>query len=53
MHNTYDKIAEHFSSTRYKPWPRVAHFVQHLQRGSIVVDVGSGNGRNIEINKAL
>merc|ERR1712146_861169 len=43
--NVYDKIAPHFSATRYKPWPRVADFVSSVPMGSILVDIGCGNGR--------
>jgi tRNA (uracil-5-)-methyltransferase TRM9 len=49
VHDVYSKIATHFSSTRYKPWPQVADFVQSLAPGSIMVDVGSGNGKNLGI----
>ena len=41
VHNVYSKIASHFSDTRYKPWPRVAQFLQQLPPGSFVADVGA------------
>lgn len=53
VYKVYDKIAEHFSATRYKPWPRVAHFLQHIKKGSIVLDIGCGNGRNMTVNPAI
>ncbi len=28
VHQVYDKIANHFSHTRYKPWPVVENFLQ-------------------------
>lgn len=45
VHNVYENIATHFSRTRYKPWPKVLDFVQMLEMGSILVDVGCGNGK--------
>ena len=33
VHSVYEEIAGHFSDTRHKPWPRVAAFIQVLQRG--------------------
>ena len=49
----YDKIAPHFSHTRYKPWPKVAEFLNKLDDGSIVADVGCGNGKYLGVNKDL
>ena len=43
----YDDIASHFSDTRHKPWPEVLKFVQSLPVGSILVDIGCGNGKYI------
>ena len=47
VHTVYDAIASHFSSTRYKPWPRVREFADQLPPGSLVADVGCGNGKNL------
>jgi tRNA (uracil-5-)-methyltransferase TRM9 len=44
VHQVYESIAAHFSQTRYKPWPIVADFLDRQPRGSIGLDVGSGNG---------
>ena len=44
VHEIYEKIASHFSETRYKRWPRVEQFVNSLEIGSILIDVGCGNG---------
>jgi ubiquinone/menaquinone biosynthesis C-methylase UbiE len=45
----YDKIGDHFSSTRYKAWPRVRQFVESLPVGSVVADIGCGNGKNMNL----
>lgn len=49
----YDKIAPHFSHTRYKPWPRIEQFLLELPEGSLVYDVGCGNGKYLGVNKQL
>jgi len=41
----YDAAADHFSATRHSPWPRVASFLSRLAPGSVVADVGCGNGK--------
>lgn len=53
VYKVYDKIASHFSATRYKAWPRVVNFLQHVKKGSIVLDIGCGNGRNMDVNPAI
>ncbi|SPO03430.1 related to TRM9 tRNA-methyltransferase modifies uridine residues at the wobble position, partial [Cephalotrichum gorgonifer] len=45
VHSVYDTIAPHFSSTRHKPWPLVTNFLDSLPAGSLVLDVGCGNGK--------
>ncbi|XP_078484682.1 tRNA (carboxymethyluridine(34)-5-O)-methyltransferase alkbh8-like [Ciona intestinalis] len=49
VHSVYDKIADHFSSTREKPWPHVVEFLQSLPRASVVLDVGCGSGRYLGV----
>ena len=51
VNKVYDQIAPHFDHTRYKPWPGVENFVKSLPDGSLLLDVGCGNGRNLNINK--
>ncbi|BFZ15045.1 hypothetical protein BsWGS_18084 [Bradybaena similaris] len=53
VHQVYDNIAEHFSGTRYKPWPRVAQFLLDVPPFSLVADVGCGNGKCLGINKNI
>jgi len=47
VHTVYDTIAEHWNHTRYKAWPRVDAFIRDLAPGSLVADLGCGNGKNI------
>lgn len=49
VYNVYENIATHFSETRYKPWPKVLEFVQSLEVGAILVDVGCGNGKYLDL----
>ncbi|CAO2636252.1 Alkylated DNA repair protein alkB homolog 8 [Lemmus lemmus] len=53
VHRVYDLIARHFSSTRHSPWPRITEFLKALPSGSIVADIGCGNGKYLGINKKL
>uniref|UniRef100_A0A8C9LDX0 Uncharacterized protein n=1 Tax=Pavo cristatus TaxID=9049 RepID=A0A8C9LDX0_PAVCR len=53
VHRVYEEIATHFSSTRHSPWPRVVEFLRSLPEGSVVADVGCGNGKYLGINRNL
>ncbi|XP_048651738.1 alkylated DNA repair protein alkB homolog 8 isoform X1 [Marmota marmota marmota] len=53
VHRVYEEIAGHFSSTRHTPWPRIVEFLKALPSGSIVADIGCGNGKYLGINKEL
>lgn len=50
VHRVYNSIASHFSSTRHSPWPRVCHFLSSLTPGSMLADVGCGNGKYLGVN---
>jgi len=50
VHEVYEQIASHFSSTRYKPWPIVESFLKSLKPGAIGLDVGCGNGKYLTVN---
>ncbi|KAL8779739.1 MAG: hypothetical protein Q9194_001282 [Teloschistes cf. exilis] len=50
VHEVYQQIASHFSSTRYKPWPIVERFLRDLPSGSIGLDIGCGNGKYLAVN---
>jgi ubiquinone/menaquinone biosynthesis C-methylase UbiE len=47
VHKVYSEIAQKFSDTRYKPWPKVLEFVLKTPSGGILIDVGCGNGKNM------
>lgn len=47
VHGVYSNIAQKFSDTRYKPWPKVLEFVLATPPGGILFDVGCGNGKNL------
>lgn len=53
VHRVYDLIARHLSSTRHSPWPRIMGFLKALPSGSIMADIGCGNGKYLGINKDL
>lgn len=50
VHQVYDAIAPHFSSTRFAKWPKVALFLDSLPQGSLVLDAGCGNGKYLGFN---
>lgn len=49
VHEIYDQVADHFSDTRYKPWPIVEKFLKELPFGSVGIDIGCGNGKYLSI----
>lgn len=51
VHSVYDNIADHFSETRHKPWPQIARFLDELPIGSLLLDVGCGNGKYLGRNQ--
>ena len=53
VYNVYENIAEHFSDTRHSPWPKVKRFLLDIEAGSLVADVGCGNGKYLGVNKEL
>ena len=53
VHATYDKIAEHFSETRYSVWPNVSKFLREVESGSLILDSGCGNGKNCNRNDCI
>ncbi|XP_053363686.1 probable tRNA methyltransferase 9B [Clarias gariepinus] len=53
VHSVYERIAPFFNDTRYKAWPRVKQFLLEQEPGSIVADVGCGNGKYLHINESI
>lgn len=51
--DSYRKIANHFSQTRYKSWPSVTEFINGIKSGSDILDAGCGNGKNMLIRNDL
>jgi len=42
VHSIYNQIADHFSHTRHSAWPGVAKFIESMEIGSTMCDVGCG-----------
>ncbi|XP_060572353.1 alkylated DNA repair protein alkB homolog 8-like isoform X2 [Ruditapes philippinarum] len=53
VYQVYEEIADHFSGTRHTPWPNIAEFLKKQSPGSLLVDVGCGNGKYLGVNKDL
>jgi ubiquinone/menaquinone biosynthesis C-methylase UbiE len=53
VRQTFEAIAEHFDMTRYKPWPESVEYIESLPKGSRVLDIGCGNGRNMILPRRL
>ena len=49
--NVYEKIAQHFSNTRARPWVWVEEYLNSLTEASLVYDIGCGNGRNMHTTR--
>ena len=47
VHNVYDIISKHFSTTRKIIWPKVEDFINTFNSNSLVLDIGCGNGKNM------
>ena len=44
---TWDSIAKSFDKTRRKAWQECIDFIENTSKNSVIVDVGSGNGRHL------
>jgi len=47
VNEVYEEIAEHFHVTRVNKWSWVEDFLNKLKKDSLVLDLGCGNGRNM------
>ncbi|XP_017778617.1 PREDICTED: uncharacterized protein LOC108564174 [Nicrophorus vespilloides] len=50
VHDVYEQF---YDNPRSRPWPRVQEFIDGLEPGSIVCDVGCGNGKYLSSNTSL
>ncbi|XP_030056237.1 probable tRNA methyltransferase 9B isoform X2 [Microcaecilia unicolor] len=50
VHSVYEKIAPYFNDARYKAWPKVQEFLLAQEPGSLIADIGCGNGKYLHIN---
>ena len=51
--NSYDKIAKHFANTRVFTWLWTDNFINSLDKNSLILDLGSGNGRNTKYSNHI
>ena len=51
VNKIYEIISEHFSNTRVYTWKWVDKFIYSLSFGSSILDLGCGNGRNMNYKK--
>lgn len=47
VYDVYQEIAEHFDVTRVNKWTWVEDYLNKLKPNSLVLDLGCGNGRNM------
>ena len=47
VYDVYQEIAEHFHVTRVNKWTWVEDYLNKLKPNSLVLDLGCGNGRNM------
>ena len=52
VHDVYERIAEDFESQQYRPWPKIKEFLDGLEPGSLVLDVGKST-KEIVIARAI
>jgi tRNA (uracil-5-)-methyltransferase TRM9 len=53
VHKVYNCIAKDFSRTRYKPWPVIEKFLLGLDKNTVCLDNGCGNGKYLSVNKNI
>ncbi|XP_012224019.1 uro-adherence factor A [Linepithema humile] len=51
VHEVYEQCAE--KTTQSKHWPRVYQFLQELEPGALVCDIGCGNGKYLSVNHSI
>lgn len=54
VQSVYNAVAKQWHGTRYRAWSGVEDFVRrHVTTGSLVADVGCGNGKNLSLVESL
>lgn len=53
VQESYDLISSYFSVTRVYIWSWTNDFISKLPNNSIILDIGSGNGRNSKFNNHI
>ena len=48
VNKIYEEIAEHFDVTRVNKWDWVVDFLDKFKDQELILDLGCGNGRNME-----
>ena len=51
VHNTYQRIYKHFDTSRAYLWKGVREFLDSVRKNSLIVEIGSGNGKNMLYRK--
>ena len=44
VQDVYDRIADEFSNSRYRPWICVEDFLDSIPENAKIADIGCGNG---------
>ncbi|XP_009927303.2 probable tRNA methyltransferase 9B [Haliaeetus albicilla] len=53
IHSVCEKIAPCFNDACYKAWPKVQQFISEQEPGSLIADVGCGNGKYLHISSQV
>ncbi|CAG2250544.1 ALKBH8 [Mytilus edulis] len=53
VQQVYEEIADHFSGTRHTPWPKISQFIKDMPVGSLMADIGCGNGKYLGLNQSV
>ncbi|XP_015603847.1 uncharacterized protein LOC107271859 isoform X2 [Cephus cinctus] len=51
VHEVYEQCAEKTAQGRH--WPRIYQFLEELEPGALVCDIGCGNGKYLSVNQSI
>lgn len=51
VHDVYEQCAERTIQNRH--WPRIYQFLEELEPGALVCDIGCGNGKYLSVNHSI